>query len=105
MLVLLRLCTSLYQVPSDALTPELAPDYHERTSLISFRWFFGVVGATVANFVLFAFYLRKSAANPLGQLNREAYGNFFLIVAIVVFVAILGSSFATHRFIPYLRAE
>jgi GPH family glycoside/pentoside/hexuronide:cation symporter len=105
MLVILRLCTSLYQVPSDALTPELAPDYHERTSLISFRWFFAVVGAVLANFVLFAFFLQKSPSNPLGQLNRYAYGRFFLIAAVVVFVAILGSSFATHRFIPYLRSE
>jgi Na+/melibiose symporter-like transporter len=105
MLVLLRLCTSLYQVPSDALSPELAPDYHERTSLISFRYFFGVFGGTIANFILFAFYLQPSRSNPLGQLNREAYGNFFLVAAIVIFVAILGSSYATHRFIPYLRSE
>ncbi len=105
MLVVLRLCTSLYQVPSDALSPELAPDYHERTSLISFRWFFAVVGAVLANFVLFAFFLQKSPSNPLGQLNRDAYGRFFLIAAVVVFVAILGSSYATHRFIPYLRSE
>jgi GPH family glycoside/pentoside/hexuronide:cation symporter len=105
MLVILRLCTSVYQIPSDALTPELAPDYHERTSLISFRYFFAILGGTVATAVLLAVYLRKSHANPLGQLNREAYGQFFLVAAVVVFVAILGSSFATHRYIPYLSAQ
>ncbi|HXQ11181.1 MAG TPA: MFS transporter [Caulobacteraceae bacterium] len=101
MLVLLRICTSVYQIPSDALTPELAPDYHERTSLISFRYFFGIVGGTVAGAVLFIVFLH----GPNGQLNREAYGNFFVLAAIVVFFAILGSSYATHRFIPFLRVE
>src|SRR5208337_3984483 len=37
-LIVLRLCSGLYQIPSDALTPELAPDYNERTTLISYRW-------------------------------------------------------------------
>ncbi|MGH6971849.1 MAG: MFS transporter, partial [Caulobacteraceae bacterium] len=40
MLIVLRLCTGLYIIPSDALAPELAPDYHERTGLIGYRWFF-----------------------------------------------------------------
>lgn len=105
MLVILRICTSFFQVPSDALTPELAPDYHERTSLISFRYFFGIVGSVVTTVVLLAVFLRKSPANPLGQLNRAAYGDFFLLAAVVVFVAILGSSYATHKYIPYLRQD
>jgi GPH family glycoside/pentoside/hexuronide:cation symporter len=105
MLVVLRICTSFFQIPSDALMPELAPDYHERTSLISFRYFFGILGGIVATVVLLAVFLRKSPANPLGQLNRAAYGNFFLLAAVVVFVAILGSSYATHRFIPFLRQD
>ncbi|HLI64963.1 MAG TPA: MFS transporter [Caulobacteraceae bacterium] len=105
MLVVVRLCTSLYQIPSDALAPELAPGYHERTGLIAFRYFFGLTGGVVANVVLLAVFLRKSHANPLGQLNRAAYGDFFVLAAVVIFVAILGSSFATHRFIPYLRTD
>ncbi len=106
MLVILRLCTSVYPDPLRThSTPELAPDDHERTSLISFRYFFAILGGTVATAVLLAVYLRKSHANPLGQLNREAYGQFFLVAAVVVFVAILGSSFATHRYIPYLSAQ
>jgi len=102
MLVVLRLTTSLYQVPSDALSPELAPDYHERTGLIAYRYFFAIAGATVAGFVLQFVFL---GATKAGQLNRAAYGNFFLLAAIVIFVTVLGSSYATHRYIPFLRVE
>jgi len=101
-LIVLRLCSGLYQIPSDALTPELAPDYNERTTLISYRWFFGVVGALVMGLVLGLFYLRKDKSHPLGQYDPTAYAHFGITAAIVVFVAIMVSSIATHRYIPIL---
>ena len=102
MLVVLRICVSLYQIPSDALTPELAPDYHERTGLISYRWFFGIAGGLVMTVILLDVFLRKDATHPLGLLNREGYAQFGLLAAIVVFLSIILSSMATHRYIPYL---
>jgi len=102
LLITLRLCVSLYQVPSDALAPELAPDYHERTSLISFRYFFGIFGGTVVTIILLSVFLRRDASHPLGPLDRDAYGRFGLMAAIIVFVSILVSSAATHRYIKRL---
>jgi Na+/melibiose symporter-like transporter len=101
-LIVLRLCSGLYQIPSDALTPELAPDYHERTTLLSYRWFFGVMGALVMGLVLGLFYLRKDKSHPLGQYDPVAYAHFGVTAAIVVFAAIMISSIATHRYIPSL---
>lgn len=102
LLVIIRLSVSLYQIPSDALTPELAPDYHERTGLLSYRYFFGYLGGTALNLVLGLVYLRKDASHPLGQYDRAAYGRFGVLVAIVTFIAILVSSAATHRYIRTL---
>ena len=102
-LIALRLCSGLYQIPSDALTPELAPDYHERTSLISFRYFFGIFGGVGMTVLLLNVLLRKDASHPLGMLNRACYAEFGLIASITVFIAILVSSAATHRYIPYLQ--
>lgn len=102
LLVVIRLSVSLYQIPSDALTPELAPDYHERTGLLSYRYFFAYLGGTALSFILGVFYLRKDASHPLGQYDRAAYANFSLLVAAVTFVAILVSSAATHRYIKGL---
>jgi Na+/melibiose symporter-like transporter len=102
MLVLVRLAGGLYQIPSDALAPELAPDYHERTTLISWRWFFGLAGTVVFAVVSGTVYLRKDSSHPLGQYDPAAYANFGVMAAIVAFVAIIVSAAATHRYIPRL---
>ncbi len=102
LLVIVRLSVSLYQIPSDSLLPELAPDYHERTGLVSFRYFFAYLGGTVLALLQGLVYLRKDASHPLGQYDRAAYGSFGLMVALVTFAAILISTGATHRFIRTL---
>ena len=103
MLVALRLAGGLYQIPSDALAPELAPDYHERTSLISWRWFFGLFGLVVISGLLNGVFLRRDAAHPLGQNDPAGYANFGIAAAIIVFVSIMVSAAATQRYIPYLK--
>ncbi len=102
MLITLRLAGGLYQIPSDALAPELAPDYHERTGLISWRWFFGVFGAIAVGVLLNAVFLRKDAANPLGQYSAAGYANFGLAAGGLAFVCIIASAMATQRYIPTL---
>ncbi len=102
-LILVRLCGGLYQIPSDALAPELAPDYYERTGLISWRWFFGLIGAIVMGFLAGVVFLRKDKLHPLGPLDPAGYANFGVAAAVVVLVAILVSSLATHRYIPQLN--
>jgi Na+/melibiose symporter-like transporter len=102
MLVIVRLAGGLYQIPSDALAPELAPDYHERTGLFAWRWFFGIVGTVALAVVAYTVYLRKDASHPLGQYDPAAYASFGLVAAIVALVAILVSTAATQRYVPQL---
>ena len=102
-LVTLRLCVSLYELPSTALTPELAPDYHERTDLLSFRWFFGVAGGVGMAALLYIVFERRDATHP-GMLDPVGYGRFGAVAAIVTVSAILVSSAATHRYIPSFAA-
>jgi GPH family glycoside/pentoside/hexuronide:cation symporter len=101
-LVVLRVSGSLFTIPNDALAPELAPDYHERTGLLSWRWFFGLFGALAVAIILNAVYLRKDAAHPLGPNDPAGYANFGVLAAIVCFVSIIASSMVTQRFIPFL---
>jgi len=103
MLVVLRVAGGLYQIPSDALAPELAPDYHERTDLLSWRWFFGLFGLVVISVLLNGVFLRKDAAHPLGQNDPAGYANFGVTAAIITFVSIIVSAAATQRYIPYLK--
>lgn len=101
MLVLLRICVSLYEVPSQALAPELTSDYHQRTSLFSYRFFFGVIGGFGMNVVLYQVFLSPENG---GILNRHGYSQYGLLAAIVMAVSILVSSIGTHRHVPNLAA-
>jgi glycoside/pentoside/hexuronide:cation symporter, GPH family len=103
MLVVLRLAGGIYQIPSDALAPELAPDYHERTRLISWRWFFALFGLVLLTGLLNGLFLRKDASHPLGQNDPTGYANFGITAAIIVFISIIVSAAATQRYIPSLK--
>ena len=103
MLVVLRLAGGIYQIPSDALAPELAPDYHERTRLISWRWFFALFGLVLLTGLLNGLFLRKDASHPLGQNDPAGYANFGITAAIIVFISIIVSAAATQRYIPSLK--
>jgi Na+/melibiose symporter-like transporter len=101
-LIAVRFFVGLYDTASAALAPELAPDYHERTTLMSYRWFFVTGGAGLMVMLLYMVFLRRDAAHPLGILNREGYAQFGTVAAVIIAVAILTASLATHRLIPYL---
>ncbi|HLZ75401.1 MFS transporter [Phenylobacterium sp.] len=98
-----RLSLSLYEVPSNALAPELAPDYDQRTSLFAWRWFFLVFATAAMEFILYDVFLAKGPANPTGVMNRARYAEFGTLGAAVMIVCILVSSAATHNRIPYLH--
>ena len=97
LMIVVRIASSFYRIPGDALMPELTPDYDERTVLTSYRWFFGIIGATALSYVLNAVFLRTSAQNPLGVLSRTGYGRFGTLGAIMLFASILVSAFGTQR--------
>ncbi|MDR3510482.1 MAG: MFS transporter [Caulobacteraceae bacterium] len=103
LLVLVRISVSLFDVPNNALAPELAPDYDQRTVLSSFRFFFFVFGLASMSYLLNGVFLRKDATHPLGLLNREGYAQFGLVGALVILATILASSLGTHDRIPHLH--
>jgi len=103
MLIAVRVSVAAYEIPATALTPELAPDYDKRTSLLAYRWFFSISAIAVVQILLYTVYLRQDADNPLGVLNRDRYAEFGAMAAGVMFICILISSAATHSRIPYLH--
>ncbi|MEL6486689.1 MAG: MFS transporter [Pseudomonadota bacterium] len=104
--VIIRTCITFYETPSTALAPELSDNYDERSSILSFRYFFGWVGGnalTVSAFlIIFPAFVTADIAN--GQFNPDAYKTYGMIGAGVIFSAIMISALGTHRFIPRLRA-
>jgi len=70
-----RVSVAAYEIPSRA-RPELAPDYDQRTSLLAFRWFFGIGAIGLISVVLYTSTCGRTRANPLGALNRDRYAAF-----------------------------
>jgi Na+/melibiose symporter-like transporter len=104
MLLLIRLFDSFYELPSAALAPELAPDYHDRTVLISIRYFFGILSGAAIALLGLQVFMKENADGSGGMLAREGYFAFSLTGALIIFTVILASSLGTHRQIRYLRA-
>ncbi len=104
--ILIRTFITIYETPSTALAPEMTQDYDERSSVISFRWFFGWLGGNtmaIAMFILvFPAFVTVAISN--GQFNRDAYAAYGFIASLVMFAAIMISAMGTHHLIPKLRA-
>ncbi len=96
LLVSVRLLISLYEIPSSALAPELTPDYDERTSLLSYRFFFGMIGGTAMAMLAFQVFLRQDATHALGVLDRHGYERWGLVAASVMIITILISCIGTQ---------
>ena len=101
--VALRLLLTCYEVPSNALVPELTDDYDERTRLLNFRIALYNASATGMQLALYGYWLRNTPAHPNGLLNARGYESMGLWCAVIVLITMFISSAGLHRFIPLLR--
>ena len=98
LVVMVRISVSLFDVPQNALAPELAPDYDRRTVLASFRFCFFVLGLAGMLYLLNAVFLHK-----YGMLSHTAYGEFGTFGAVTIFVIMMISSLGTQSRVRYLH--
>ena len=101
--ILIRVCITLFEVPSSALAAELTEDYDERTSLLSYRFFFGWIGGTIMATIALAVFLAPTETIPNGILNKQGYGIYGIVAACVILIAILATALGTHRHIPNFK--
>jgi GPH family glycoside/pentoside/hexuronide:cation symporter len=94
--VLVRTAVSAYEVPSQALSPELSADYDERTRIMAYRYLFGWAGGMAMLIASYRWFLAD------GLLVRSGYVVFAFAGAVAMFVAILVSALGTHREIERL---
>lgn len=106
MAVLTRTAITFFETPNAALAPELTRDYDERSTLQSWRSFFGWTGGNAMTVMMFFFLFPAfiTPEIPNGQFNRDAYVVYAWVAAGVMFTAIIVSSLGTHAQIPRLTA-
>jgi glycoside/pentoside/hexuronide:cation symporter, GPH family len=103
MAVLVRTFITFYEIPSAALVAELSPDYDQRTSMISFRFFFGWWGGLTIAVLAYSIFLQPNEVHAVGVLNPGGYRTYGFVASIIMAAAILISSLGTHRHIPHLK--
>ena len=101
--ILTRGAMTLYFVPHIALGAELSEDYEERTSIVSYRTAFSILGS-LAVYASVSLFFPEGADGVRGQLNNENYPAFAVSCAIVMWLAIWISAGGTHKEIPRLQA-
>ncbi|MDF7776609.1 MFS transporter [Sphingomonas sp. AOB5] len=94
--VFVRTTISAYEVPSQALTPELSADYDERTRLTAYRYLFGWLGGMVTLFATYMWLMVGPDGQP-DQFNPANYSAFALFGAVTMVIAIFISAIGTHR--------
>lgn len=103
-LLLVRFFDSFFDLPAAALGPELAPNYNERTALISIRFFFLMMSGIAMTLLAYQVFMKTGADGVPGVTKRDGYFWFSLTGALVIFGAILISTLGTHSEIKHLRA-
>lgn len=98
LMLVLRLCLSLFYLPYLAIGAEISDDYHERSSIVAFRLFFWSVAAFVTLYLGLGGFGARSGV----LLQRSNYVRFGWLVAAIVLVVGLASALGTIRQIPRL---
>lgn len=93
--VAVRAFIASYEIPSSALITDLARGYDERTSYLSYRYFFGWIGGLTMSILAFSVFLKPMPGSA--RLNPAGYSHYGLTAALIMMAAILLSSLATQR--------
>lgn len=94
--VVVRSAVSCFEVPSQALTPELTTDYDERTRITAYRYLFGWGGGMIIVLSAYAVFLVAAPGYPNGLLNLVGYQRMALTAGLLMAASILLSSWGTH---------
>lgn len=103
--VVIRTAMTFFETPSAALAPELTDDYVERSSLISYRSYFGWTGGNAVTVLMFFFLFPVMATDTIvdGRFNRDSYELMGIIASLLIFTSIIVSVFGTRSRIKYLK--
>ncbi|MFC1750908.1 MFS transporter [Pseudomonadota bacterium] len=104
--IITRGLMTLYFVPWAAIAPELSDDYHERTSIMAYRYAMGWTISMITPMYIFGFVMVDSVVDGTtltGQLNPASYPQMAMTCGLIVSVGAILTTLLTWREIPYLR--
>ena len=96
LMLIMRMSMTFYEVPRNALAPELSKDYDQRSKLTGLNSAFGWFGGAGISAIMAYFFLGDSYSNAAGYHLLGFYGGLGLFIGTVV------TTLGTHRNIPDL---
>ena len=99
LMLVLRVCLSLYYLPYLAIGAEISDDYHERSSIVGYR----LLCSAIAAFACLYLGLGGLSANPAAMLQRSNYLHFGWMAAAGLILVGFAAAFGTKRQIPRLH--
>jgi Na+/melibiose symporter-like transporter len=72
--IVTRTFITLYEIPSSSMVADLTPDYDQRTSLLSYRHFFGWMGGLSMALLAYTVFLRATPEYPPASSTPPATG-------------------------------
>lgn len=90
--ILIRTGTTLFEVPSTALLPDLESDYDRRNKWLALRHAFGWYGGNGIHIINFTFFV-----GAYGVAVQTGYSIYAAVGAVAIFLSILISSLGTQR--------
>ena len=102
-----RIALAMFEVPSSSLLPEMVPNYAQRTTILGYRYFMGVVAPALMTIFALRVFLRPFYNDKhelvQGQLNAAGYPPLGLMLAILIFASVMISALGTHREIKHMH--
>ncbi len=100
--ILVKTFMTSFATPYNALGGELTYDYHERTSVQSYRTIFFTLGLAFTTVGGMFFYFRPTVTYVYGQLNPEAYRMLGFSLSVIALICGLITFLGTFKHIPSL---
>jgi GPH family glycoside/pentoside/hexuronide:cation symporter len=100
--IAVRAAMAVYLIPHNALGAELSADYHERTSIGSWRISLGLIAGFATLLVGYGYFFKDASQQDLGLKRIAAYPAFAAFFAVIATGAVLWSALGTHSRIRHL---
>ncbi len=97
-----RFFDTFFELPHQALAPELVKGYDARTNLLAMRHFFMVLGGLGMTVLAYQVFLKEQPDGSGGVLAREGYFAYSVTGALIIFGTIVLSTLGTASRIPHL---
>ena len=98
--LLTRVALTVFYVPHTSLGAELSEDYEERTTVVSFRYFFATFGGLLVYVLGFGWFFADARG---GQTNAANYAPFAFTVAAIAAASVFWTGWGTRHRIRYMR--